>query len=77
MVNEQPPKIEYTYVEPIKQPEAPKDLRDITFIKFDLAKQCYRYKLDLPHSGNLNPVEGLFVRSATGSSESYELNLDL
>ena len=77
MVNEPQQRVEYTYVEPVRLPEAPKDIRDNHFVKLDLAKQCYRYRFDLPHSGSLNPVEGLFIRSSTGSPESYELNVDV
>jgi hypothetical protein len=43
----------------------------------DLAKQCYKYRFDLPLSTKENPVEGLFIRSEHGSSECYSLNIDV
>lgn len=56
-------KIEYIYVEPVKVPQPPKDLRDLTFLKIDLLKQCYKYQFDLPSSDKSNPLGGIFIRS--------------
>ncbi len=69
-------RVEYVYVDPVPQPEPPKDIRDLTFLKIDLHKQCYRYRIQLPTSGKHNPLAGIFIRSQHGS-ESYEINLDI
>jgi hypothetical protein len=69
-------KVEYVYVEAQPTPEPPKDIRDLIFVKIDLQKQCYRYRIELPSSGKYNPIAGLFLRSEQGS-ESFELTVEL
>lgn len=69
-------KVEYVYVDAVPQNEPPKDIRNLTFLKIDLQKQCYRYRIDLSTSGKHNPLVGVFIRSPEGS-ESYEINLDI
>jgi hypothetical protein len=56
-------KVEYVYVDPEPVHEPPKDIRDLTFLKINLQKQCYLFRIDLPNCGNFNPLEGLFIRS--------------
>ena len=56
----------YVYINPPREPELPKDITDLIFLKINLEKQTWDWRFIMPRCGKLNQFKGLFLRAPEG-----------